>query len=86
VVNVAADDKLEDLGPVGGDADQDGTPDRLQAGVATAPNAVDGQYVTLSHQSRCEGAVSTHASKPVPRVARGILRPTDFIAGRATPG
>jgi uncharacterized repeat protein (TIGR01451 family) len=40
-------DKFEDLGPVGGDANQDATPDRLQSGVATVPNAVDGQYVTL---------------------------------------
>jgi LPXTG-motif cell wall-anchored protein len=37
----------EDAAPNGGDANADGVADRLQRGVASLPNAVDGQYTTL---------------------------------------
>ena len=40
-------DPVEDAGPSGGDANADGTPDRLQANVASFPNAVNGRYVVL---------------------------------------
>ncbi len=38
---------VEDGAPNGGDGNGDGIPDRLQPSVASLPNAVDGQYVTL---------------------------------------
>ena len=40
-------DAVEDGAPNGGDANGDGTPDRLQNAVASLPNAVDGSYVVL---------------------------------------
>ena len=40
-------DKIEDLGPSGGDGNGDGVPDRDQANVASLPNALTGEYVTL---------------------------------------
>ena len=40
-------DVVEDGAPHGGDGNEDGTPDRLQADVASLPNAEDGRYVTL---------------------------------------
>jgi hypothetical protein len=39
---------VEDGAPNGGDGNADGIPDRLQANVASLPNAVDGRYVTFS--------------------------------------
>lgn len=38
---------VENAGPNGGDANDDGIPDSEQGNVATLPNAVDGQYVSL---------------------------------------
>ena len=43
-------DAVEDAGPNGGDANNDGAPDRLQNEIASLPNAVDGQYVVLEVQ------------------------------------
>ncbi len=40
-------DPVEDAAPSNGDANADGTPDRLQANVAAFPNAVNGRYVVL---------------------------------------
>jgi len=38
---------IEDNGPNGGDANEDGIPDRAQANVASLPNAGDGRYVLI---------------------------------------
>ena len=41
------DDSIEDAAPNGGDGNNDGTADSEQAHVASLPNAVTGEYVTL---------------------------------------
>ena len=40
-------DASEDAGPAGGDANGDGTVDRLQNSIASLPNAADGVYMSL---------------------------------------
>jgi uncharacterized repeat protein (TIGR01451 family) len=40
-------DRVEDAGPNGGDANDDGLPDGQQGNVTSLPNAVDGRYVVL---------------------------------------
>ena len=46
-------DNVEDGAPHGGDGDGDGWPDRWAAEVASFPNAVDGQYLTLTSCEFC---------------------------------
>ncbi len=57
---------IEDGAPHNGDGNNDGTPDSQQANVASLPNAVDGQYVTLASPAGTSLAEVQALADPAP--------------------
>ena len=71
-------DTVEDAGPNGGDADSDGTADRLQNGIASLPNAVDGSYVFLESSTTIRNVRAVENPSPIDAPS-GVAFPIGFF-------
>ena len=71
---------VEDGAPNGGDGNADGIPDSQQDNVASLPNAVDGQYVTLVSAEGTEIQNTTAGGNPSPAdTPTGVEFPVGFF-------
>jgi hypothetical protein len=75
------DDSIEDAGPNGGDANDDGTADSLQANVASLANSVTGQQVVVQSSCTTISDVATIAESTADRDA-GYDYPAGLVGFR----
>ena len=71
-------DTVEDAAPNGGDADGDGTADRLQNHIASLPNAVDGSYVFLESTTSVRNVHAAENPSPITGPS-GVAFPIGFF-------